>query len=113
MTSAAGPSPTSKAAKSKPQFAQDGAIERYPPKRAPRPQRGQRASKLERTTPELACMSAGRDRPLPPHIDAGEQEEPHHVDEMPVPSRGFEAEMACRGELARHGTEQTDREEDR
>ena len=35
-----------------------------------------------------------------PHIDAGEQEQPHHVDEMPVPGGELEAEMLRRAELA-------------
>src|ERR1700678_1165200 len=33
------------------------------------------------------------DRTSAPDIDAGEEEEPHHVDEMPVPGRRLEAEM--------------------
>src|SRR4029078_1670482 len=47
-----------------------------------------------------------------PHIDAGEQEQPDHVDEMPVPSGGLEAEMMLHGERATDSTDQTHREED-
>src|SRR5882757_8142520 len=32
-----------------------------------------------------------------PDIDADEQEQPHHVDEVPVPGSEFEAEMLGRG----------------
>src|ERR1044071_5650330 len=113
MTSAAGPSPTSKAANSRPQLSQNGAIVSTPRNSAPRPQRGQRAKRLARATLELACMSACRHRALPPHKDAGEQEEPHHVDEVPVPGRSFETEMTRRGELAGHSAEEADSEEDR
>ena len=47
-----------------------------------------------------------------PDIDAGEEEQPDHVDEMPVPGGGFEAEMTGRGELARDGAAQADGQED-
>src|SRR4029079_18039615 len=47
-----------------------------------------------------------------PHIDAGEQEQPDHVDEMPVPSGGLEAEMMLHGERATDSTDQTHSEED-
>src|SRR6516164_4814362 len=70
--------------------------------------------------------SAMRERPLPdygadappsglhllhagaraPHIDAGEQEQPHHVDEVPVPGRELEAEMLVGLEVARVGPDQ-------
>jgi len=35
------------------------------------------------------------------HVHEGEEEEPHHVNEVPVPGSGFEAEMAGRREVAR------------
>src|ERR1700674_6068963 len=38
-------------------------------------------------------------RAMPPDIDADEEEQPHHVDEMPVPGGEFEAEMLRRGEM--------------
>ena len=58
-------------------------------------------------------MSAGRIvAASAPHIDAGEQEQPHHVDEVPVPGGGLEAEMLLRREVAAHGTDQAHGEED-
>src|SRR5262245_12117647 len=47
-----------------------------------------------------------------PHIDAGEQEQPHNVDEVPVPGGSLEAEMQLRRERPVHGPDQTHREED-
>src|ERR1700731_3125762 len=35
-----------------------------------------------------------------PDIDAAEQEQPHHVDEVPVPGGELEAEMLLGGEMA-------------
>src|SRR5579871_4640987 len=78
---------------------------------APWPQRGHRPSRLAWKTLGLCAISAYADGPLAPHIDAGEQE--HHVDEMPVPGRRLEAEVACRRELAGDGAEQAHRQEDR
>src|SRR3546814_5723444 len=51
----------------------------------------------------LVGGSAAVDRraPAAPDIDSDEEEQPHHVDEMPVPGGGFEAEMLARGEIAR------------
>src|SRR5215204_4205439 len=46
-----------------------------------------------------------------PHIDAGEQEQPDDVDEVPVPGREFEAEMLRRREMAEIGTDQADDQE--
>src|ERR1700722_13282296 len=57
-------------------------------------------------------MSAGVRAPTP-DIDAGKQEQPHDVDEMPVPGGELEAEMLRRRELPRRGTDQADDEEDR
>src|SRR3984893_4788075 len=48
-----------------------------------------------------------------PDVDAGEQEQPHHVDEMPVPGAELEAEMLRRRELAGYGAEQADDQEGR
>src|ERR1700712_4604253 len=39
-------------------------------------------------------------RAAAPHVDAGEQEQPHHVDEMPVPGAELEAEMLGWREVA-------------
>ena len=50
--------------------------------------------------------------PGTPNVDAREQEQPHHVDEMPVPSGEFEAEMPLRRELPAR-REQADDQEDR
>ena len=50
--------------------------------------------------------------PCAPDIDAGEQEQPHHVDEVPVPGRRLEAEMAGGRELAGDGADQAHRQED-
>ena len=38
-----------------------------------------------------------------PHIYAGEQEQPHHVDEMPIPGGELEAEMLFRREVTCDG----------
>src|SRR5579864_893831 len=48
-----------------------------------------------------------------PHIYAGEQEQPHHVDEMPIPGGEFEAEMLGRAEMAGHRAGKTHDQEDR
>src|SRR5438067_10305848 len=48
-----------------------------------------------------------------PPVDADEQEQPHDVDEMPVPGRSFEPEMMVRLEMALCRTPQADREEGR
>ena len=52
-------------------------------------------------------------QPGAPHIYAGEQEQPHHVDEMPVPGGEFEAEVLGGREVAVDGAEQADDQEDR
>ena len=49
---------------------------------------------------------------VPPDIDADEQEQPHDVDEMPVPGGGLEAEVMIRLEMPEISAEQTHREED-
>src|SRR3954470_6151267 len=46
-----------------------------------------------------------------PYVDAGKQEQPHHVDEMPVPGRELEAEMLRGREMAEIDTDQADNEE--
>ena len=40
-----------------------------------------------------------------PHVDAGEQEYPNHVHEVPVPSGEFEAEMLRRREVTEVGAD--------
>src|SRR5437868_4538599 len=55
---------------------------------------------------------AGRDGVThAPPVDADEQEQPDNVDEMPVPSRRFEAEMMVRLEMALGRAPQAHREE--
>src|SRR6185437_1999009 len=72
---------------------------------------------------ERVCASAGsatafsaavlhRDA-RPPHIDEGEEEQPHDVDEVPVPGGGFEAEVMVGREVAAHGANKADDQEDR
>src|SRR5699024_30719 len=46
-------------------------------------------------------------------IDRDEEEQPDHVDEVPVPGRRLEAEMVIRLEVARVGPEPADCQEDR
>jgi len=48
-----------------------------------------------------------------PDIYTGEQEQPDHVDEVPVPSGEFEAEVLFRREVPGHRTKQADGQEDR
>src|SRR5215470_571216 len=45
-----------------------------------------------------------------PHIDAGEQEDPHHVDEVPVPGGELEPEVLRRIEMPGEGADQTNNE---
>src|SRR5690606_30246120 len=42
----------------------------------------------------------------------GEQEQPHHVDKVPIPGGRLEAEMLLRREVPRQGAEEADRKED-
>src|SRR6185312_2328738 len=49
---------------------------------------------------------------MTPDVNADEQEEPHHVDEMPVPGGEFETEMLRRREVAGVSAEQTHQQED-
>src|SRR5229473_7180454 len=48
-----------------------------------------------------------------PPIDADEQEQPDHVDEVPVPGRRLQPEMMVRLEMALRRAPQADREKDR
>src|SRR5271166_5732724 len=47
-----------------------------------------------------------------PDVDADEQEQPDHVDEVPVPGGEFEAEVLGRGVVAAIGADQADNKED-
>ncbi len=49
----------------------------------------------------------------PPDINAGEKEKPDHVDEMPVPGGGLEAEVLVGPEMAGKSAEKADDEENR
>src|SRR5687768_12897227 len=49
---------------------------------------------------------------IAPDVDAGEEEQPDHVDEMPVPGGGLEAEMLFRPEMALQRADQADGQED-
>src|SRR5690606_22691004 len=60
--------------------------------------------------PRSARMDDGAVRA--PDIDAGKEEEPHHVDEVPVPGGSLEAEMMLRRELPGKRAAEADREED-
>ena len=46
-------------------------------------------------------------------VDKGEEEQPHDVNEVPVPGRELEAEMLLGRHAARHQTNEADRKEDR
>src|ERR1700760_1274198 len=88
-------------------------MSRYPLNIGALPQRGQSPPNAACATVGPLSMSASDDRTLAPHIDADEKEQPHNVDEVPVPGRRLEAEMAGRGELTGDGAEQANRQEDR
>src|SRR3546814_15521156 len=51
--------------------------------------------------------------PAAPDIDDDEEEQPHDVDEVPVPGGGFETEMLLRGEMTLIGAHEADDQEDR
>src|SRR6516165_11233005 len=64
--------------------------------------------------PYNASMSCGRGNRLAagtPHVDAGEQEQPHDVDEVPVPGGKFESEVLLGCEMTEKGADQADGEE--
>ena len=48
-----------------------------------------------------------------PDIDRCEQEQPDHVDEVPIPGGGLEADMIFRREVAAQNPHQADEQEDR
>ena len=48
-----------------------------------------------------------------PQIDGDEEEEPYHVNEMPVPSSKFETKMLLRREMTSRGAQQAHSQEDR
>src|SRR5258706_12037026 len=67
----------------------------------------------ERNEDAGGASSMCRRRPCSPNVDAGEKEQPDHVDEMPVPGRRLEAEVLLRGELPGKCAHQADEQEDR
>src|SRR5215470_7382447 len=65
---------------------------------------------------QFGLMAGGMRRALSaraPHIDAGEQEQPDHVDEMPIPGGEFEAEMLGRSEVSELSADQANDQERR
>src|SRR6476646_110111 len=69
-----------------------------------------------RRRPKARCHARRRsfhDGAGAPDIDPGEEEQPYHVDEMPIPGGGLETEMTCRREMSRNGPAQTHDQEDR
>src|SRR5690606_29445921 len=59
--------------------------------------------------------SAVEDRraPAAPDVDGEEEEEPDDVNEVPVPGGRLEAEMLLRREVAAHGADEADDQENR
>src|SRR5262249_16117059 len=83
--------------------------------RARRSKKGRRISRplLARPVRKLAAMRRDglRAAASAPYIDAYEQEQPHHVDEVPVPGKELEPEMLGRDEMARIGASEADKQE--
>lgn len=52
-------------------------------------------------------LIAGAAKAAPP-VDRNKKEEPHDINEMPIPRGGFEAKMAFFCEMAFTGTDPTD-----
>src|SRR5690348_13483165 len=63
--------------------------------------------------PWQGLPALARLRTTAPDVDAGKQEQPHHVDEVPIPGGEFESEMLRRLELSGDGAEQTHDQKDR
>src|SRR6266566_4720507 len=108
ITKTAGPSPASWADRSSPQTSHAGRTLKSPANNLPLPQRGHRHPSAARSgetgvkfSSEPASRSIGSGLPrhpgaaaaLAPPIDADKQEQPHDVDEMPVPGSRLEPEM--------------------
>src|SRR5712671_5562123 len=60
-----------------------------------------------------ACYLSFHDGAGAPDIDPSEKEQPHHVDVMPIPGRGLEAEMAGGREMSGDGAAQAHDQENR
>src|SRR6476659_2887134 len=92
----------------------------HPQQSLPREHKGRRKKRKGRPKGRPCNTSAGRSmravrhgfRAVAPDIDADEQEQPHHVDEMPIPGSELEAEMLGRGEMPGIGADQADDQED-
>ncbi len=50
---------------------------------------------------------------LSPNVDGGEQEQPDHIHKVPIPSRGFKADMLFGSEMALVDTDQAHAQKDR
>src|SRR3954454_11566817 len=98
-TGTTAPSPTSTRVRSSPQCELAGRTSSRLWNNGPSPQRGHLQRRAVARNGACCCgamlLAGDLARAVP--VDEGEQEQPHHVDEMPVPGRGFEAEMPlCR-----------------
>src|SRR6185369_3047279 len=111
---AAGPSPTLKLSKLRPQWPQRGANFTQPANSVRWPQRGHLPAIAAASELRTGRYPSARVRraPAAPDIDGGEEEQPYDVDEMPVPGGRLEAEMLLRSEVALVSAEQADAEED-
>src|SRR5688572_12853988 len=104
MRKAAGPSPTLNEMNSSPQPRQRSANFTAPANRPGEPHWGQRpliALASGSGSPEEpgAILAGVRRAPAAPDIDGDEQEQPHDIDEMPVPGGGLEPEMLLGSEV--------------
>src|SRR3982750_630923 len=61
----------------------------------------------------MAMSPRVRRAPAAPDVDRREQEEPHDVDEMPIPGRRLKAEMLAGREVTAIGPDQAHDQEDR
>src|SRR5262249_44424431 len=76
--------------------------------------RDRREPSRSRRDPLVAAGSRGRGLgPGAQDIDAGKQEQPNHVDEVPVPGAELEAEMLLGREVSELGADQADDQERR
>src|SRR5690606_40953629 len=107
MMNTTGPSPESADFRSKPQASHWGRTRLKPLNSGPRPHPGHRHSRPARKGfgRALAPVTSGEG-----DVDEGEQEQPDHVDEVPVPGGRLEAEVLLRRELAGEQAQQADAE---
>src|SRR5688572_11580124 len=103
---AVGPSPTSNEEKSRPQVRLAGADETGPANSVRPEQRGHSPPSAAPSGAGAALRSVIFGAPAAPHVDADEQEQPDHVDEVPVPGGCLEAEMLLGAEVAEIGADQ-------